>query len=87
MPANRSKHNRRPIGWGAGKQLTERIRIDTLRFLWGLHAPLALPLGELSPQVTERALQPVLDGKVNLSAHTTERCMEVLPLSVSQIEI
>ena len=35
------------------KQLTERIGIDTLRFLWGLQADLALPLGELSPQGTE----------------------------------
>ena len=35
-----------------------------------LHAPLALPLGELSPKVTERAFQPVLNGKVDLCAHT-----------------
>ena len=54
------------------KRLTERIRIGTLRFLYGLQAALALPLGELSPQVIERALQPVLDGKVNLFAHTTK---------------
>ena len=33
---------------------------------------LALPLGELSPQVTERALQPVLNGYVNLFTHTTK---------------
>ena len=34
--------------------------------------PLALPLGELSPQVTERVLQPILNGNVNLFAHTTK---------------
>ena len=33
---------------------------------------LALPLGELSPQVTERALQPFLNYKINLRAHTLE---------------
>ena len=30
------------------------------------YSPLALPLGELSPQVTERALQPFLNHKINL---------------------
>ena len=35
-------------------------------------ARIALPLGELSPQVTERVLQPVLNGKVNLFAHATK---------------
>ena len=33
---------------------------------------LALPLGELSPKVTERAFLPVLNGKFNLFAHTTK---------------
>ena len=33
---------------------------------------LALPLGELSPEVTERALLPALNGNVNLFAHTTK---------------
>ena len=45
--------------------------MDTLRFAYGLRAALALPLGELSPQVTERALQSILNGCVNLFAHTT----------------
>ena len=58
------------------KQLTERTSTDTLRFLcqhiMRLRAALALPLGELSPQVTERVLQPVLNGKVNLCAHTVK---------------
>ena len=57
------------------KQLTERIGIDTLRFLCPyirLQAALALPLGELSPEVTERTLQPALNGNVNLFAHTTK---------------
>ena len=34
--------------------------------------PLALPLGELSPKVTERALQPLLNGKINLCADTVK---------------
>ena len=41
------------------KQFMERINTDTLHFLYPyirLQAALALPLGELSPQVTERAL-------------------------------
>ena len=33
---------------------------------------LALPLGELSPQVTERVLQPFSNDKINLCAHITE---------------
>ena len=33
---------------------------------------LALPLGELSPKVTERALQTLLNGQINLFAHTTK---------------
>ena len=32
---------------------------------------LALPLGELSPKVTERALQALLNGNINLCAHAT----------------
>ena len=63
------------------KQLMERIGIDTLHFLCTynrLQAALALPLGELSPQVTERVLQPVLNGNVNLFAHTTK-----IPFNIS----
>ena len=33
---------------------------------------MALPLGELSPKVTERALQALLNGNINLCAHTTK---------------
>ena len=33
---------------------------------------LALPLGELSPQVTERVLPPFLNHKINLCTHITE---------------
>ena len=35
-------------------------------------SPLALPLGELSPQVTERVLQPFSNDKINLCTHITE---------------
>ena len=39
------------------KQKTERIGTDTLRFSARVpHDALALPLGELSPQVTERVM-------------------------------
>ena len=34
--------------------------------------PLALPLGELSPKVTERALQAILNGDINLCAHAAK---------------
>ena len=36
------------------------------------YSPLALPLGELSPQVTERVLQPFSNDKINLFTHITE---------------
>ena len=59
----------------------ERIGIDTLHFLLypniRLQAALALPFGELSPQVTERVLQPVLNGGVNLFAHTTKTSVNI----------
>ena len=35
-------------------------------------SPLALPLVELSPQVTERVLQPFSNDKINLCTHITE---------------
>ena len=34
--------------------------------------PLALPKGELSPKVTERALQAILNGDINLCAHAAK---------------
>ena len=37
-----------------------------------VYSPLALPLGELSPQVTERVLQPFSNDKINLCTHITE---------------
>ena len=45
--------------------------------------PLALPLGELSPQVTERALQPFLNHKINLCAHTAKIPVDI-PVGESQ---
>ena len=41
------------------------------RFIAICHA-LALPSGELSPQVTERVLQPFSNDKINLCTHITE---------------
>ena len=48
-----------------------------------LAGSLALPLGELSPQVTERALQPVLNSNVNLFAHATKIPVDI-PVGKSQ---
>ena len=44
---------------------------------------MALPLGELSPQVTERVLQPFLNHKINLCAHTTKIPVDI-PVGESQ---
>jgi len=44
----------------------------------GIQAALALPLGELSPQVTERGLQQFLNGKINLFAYTTKIPVNIL---------
>ena len=46
-------------------------------------SPLALPLGELSPQVTERVLQPFSNDKINLCAHITEIPVDI-PVGESQ---
>ena len=60
----------------------ERIGKDTLHFRANMlrnvgYSPLALPLGELSPQVTERVLQPFLNNKINLCAHTTKISVDI----------
>ena len=67
------------------RQFMERIGADTLHFLHyydrmaQLQAfPLALPLGELSPKVTERALQALLNGNINLCTHAAK-----IPVDVS----
>ncbi len=46
-------------------------------------SPLALPLGELSPQVTERVLQSFSNDKVNLCAYTTKIPVNI-PVGESQ---
>ncbi len=67
------------------RQFMERSGADTLHFLHyydrmaQLQAfPLALPLGELSPKVTERALQALLNGNINLCTHAAK-----IPVDVS----
>ena len=67
------------------RQFMERIGADTLHFLHyydhmaRLQAfSLALPLGELSPKVTERALQALLNGNINLCTHAAK-----IPVDVS----
>ena len=64
----------------------ERIDADTLHlptyYVMG-YSPLALPLGELSPQVTERVLQPFSNDKINLCAHTTKIPVDI-PVGESQ---
>ena len=42
-----------------------------------VYSPLALPLGELSPQVTERALQSFSNDKIDLCAHTTKISVDI----------
>ena len=39
---------------------------------------LALPLGELSPQVTERALHPLLYDTIDLCAHAVKIFIHIL---------
>ena len=46
-------------------------------------SPLALPLGDLSPQVTERVLQSFSNDKINLCAHTTKIPVDI-PVGESQ---
>ena len=46
-------------------------------------SPLALPLGELSPQVTERVLQPFSNDNINLCTHITEIPVDI-PVGESQ---
>ncbi len=46
-------------------------------------SPLALPLGELSPQVTERVLRPFSNNKINLCTHITEIPVDI-PVGESQ---
>ena len=49
-------------------------------------APLALPLGELSPQVTERALRRFLNENVHLKSSTLTLSVSALPSQLSQRE-
>ena len=72
-------YNVREMGGVLVRQLTERICAEALRFLcyyeiWRScrQPPLAPPLGELSPKVTERALQALLNGNINVFAHTAK---------------
>ena len=52
------------------KQLTEHIvRYAPFLYVTG-YSLLTLLMGELSPQVTERDLQPFSNDKINLSAYT-----------------
>ncbi len=55
------------------KQLMERIGTDTLHFYVTGYSPLALPLGELSPKVTERVLQPYVPSPSSLRSATSPK--------------
>ena len=62
------------------KQLMERIDADALHFSYPfirLLKALAIALGGLSPQETERALPPVLSGNFNLFAYTTKTSVNI----------
>ena len=80
LPFNRKKA---PVQAGVCKTVNGAYRHRYAPFLMQLQTPLALPLGELSPQVTERVLQPVLNGNVNLFAHTTKIPVDI-PVGKSQ---
>ena len=66
----------KPPAWmGVHKTVNGAYRYRYAPFLMSTYyvmgrSPLALPLGELSPQVTERVLPPFLNNKINLCAHT-----------------
>ena len=68
----------KPPAWpGVHKTVNGAYRYRYAPFLMSTYyimgrSPLALPLGELSPQVTERVLQPFSNDKINLCAHITE---------------
>ena len=52
----------------------ERIDTDTLHFSYVVgYIPLALPLGELSPKVTERALHPNFPSPSSLRSATSPK--------------
>ena len=55
------------------KQLMERIGTDTLHFYVTGYSPLALPLGVLSPKVTERVLQPYVPSPSSLRSATSPK--------------
>ena len=68
----------KPPAWmGVHKTVNGAYRYRYAPFLMSTYyvmgrSPLALPLGELSPQVTERVLQPFSNDKINLCTHITE---------------
>ena len=52
----------------------ERIDTDTLHFSYVVgYIPLALPLGELSPKVTERVLHPNFPSPSSLRSDTSPK--------------
>ena len=79
----------KPPAWmGVHKTVNGAYRYRYAPFLMSTYyvmgrSPLALPLGELSPQVTERVLQPFSNDKINLCAHTTKIPVDI-PVGESQ---
>ena len=67
------------------KQRMERIGTDTLHFYVTWYSPLALPLGELSPKVTERVLHlgfplSVFASLSHLSHRERQGVQSIIPL-------
>ena len=79
VPKMHQMHKRPPVSRGVRKTVNGAHQCGCAPFLYAIMtygtvaaAPLALPLGELSPKVTERVLQAFLNGDINLCAHAAK---------------
>ena len=76
------RHKKRPGFHRGVRTVNGAHRCGCALFLYAIMtygtAALALPLGELSPKVTERALQAFLNGDIHLCAHAAK-----IPINIS----
>ena len=79
VPKMHQMHKRPPVSRGVRKTVNGAHQCGCAPFLYAIMTygtvaapPLALPLGELSPKVTERVLQAFLNGDINLCAHAAK---------------
>ena len=85
VPKMYQMRKRPPVSQGVRKTVNGAHPCGCAPFLYAIMTygtvaavPLALPLGELSPKVTERALQALLNGNINLCTHAAK-----IPVDVS----